>query len=109
MESSAVNAALAYARAISNAENAGNIPGDDLATDAAGAGGSFASLLQDAGKDMVAGGQTSEELSLRAVARDANVADVVAAVSNAEVTLETVVTVRDRIIQAYQDIIKMPI
>jgi flagellar hook-basal body complex protein FliE len=34
---------------------------------------------------------------------------VVAAVTNAEVTLQTVLAVRDRVIQAYQDIIRMPI
>jgi flagellar hook-basal body complex protein FliE len=34
---------------------------------------------------------------------------VVTAVSNAEVTLQTAVAVRDRVIQAYLDIIRMPI
>jgi flagellar hook-basal body complex protein FliE len=33
----------------------------------------------------------------------------VTAVTNAEVTLETAIAVRDRIIQAYQNIIRMPI
>jgi flagellar hook-basal body complex protein FliE len=34
---------------------------------------------------------------------------VVTAVSNAEVTLQTVVAVRDRVVAAYLDILKMPI
>jgi flagellar hook-basal body complex protein FliE len=34
---------------------------------------------------------------------------VVTAVTNAELTLETVVAVRDRVVQAYQDILRMPI
>ena len=35
--------------------------------------------------------------------------DVVTAVANAELTLETVVAIRDQVIQAYQEVIRMPI
>jgi flagellar hook-basal body complex protein FliE len=35
--------------------------------------------------------------------------DVVTAVSNAEMTLQTVVAVRDRVLNAYQEIMRMPI
>jgi len=35
--------------------------------------------------------------------------DVVTAVANAETTLETVVALRDRMISAYQDIMRMPV
>ncbi len=35
--------------------------------------------------------------------------DVVQAVSNAELTLQTVVAVRDRVVNAYQEIMRMPI
>ena len=31
------------------------------------------------------------------------------AVTNAEITLQTVVSIRDRVIQAYQEILRMPI
>ncbi len=41
--------------------------------------------------------------------KSTDVVDVVTAVTNAEVTLETAIAVRDRIIQAYQSIIRMPI
>jgi len=34
---------------------------------------------------------------------------VVTAVTNAEVTLQTVVAVRDKVISAYQDILRMPV
>jgi flagellar hook-basal body complex protein FliE len=34
---------------------------------------------------------------------------VVAAVSKAELALQTTVTIRDRVVQAYQDIMRMPI
>ena len=39
----------------------------------------------------------------------ADLVDVVTAVAAAEATLETVVTVRDQVIKAYQDILRMPI
>jgi flagellar hook-basal body complex protein FliE len=35
--------------------------------------------------------------------------DVVTAITSAEVTLQTVVAVRDKMIQAYQEILRMPI
>jgi flagellar hook-basal body complex protein FliE len=38
-----------------------------------------------------------------------DVVQVVNAVTAAELTLETVVAIRDRVISAYQDIMKMPI
>ncbi|MGB9349114.1 MAG: flagellar hook-basal body complex protein FliE, partial [Pseudolabrys sp.] len=39
----------------------------------------------------------------------ANIVDVVTAVSETEVAIDAVVAVRDRVIQAYEDIMKMPI
>ena len=38
-----------------------------------------------------------------------NLTDVVTALSRAELTLQTATAVRDRVVQAYQDIMKMPI
>ena len=38
-----------------------------------------------------------------------NLTDVVTALARAELTLQTATTVRDRVVQAYQDIMKMPI
>ena len=50
-----------------------------------------------------------ERQSLKAAAGTADLNDVVMAVGKAEMTLQTVVAVRDRVIQAYQEIIRMPI
>ena len=38
-----------------------------------------------------------------------DIRDVVMAVNNAEVTLQTAVAVRDKVIAAYQEIMRMPI
>ncbi len=50
-----------------------------------------------------------EEMAAKAVTGDADVTDVVQAVTSAELTLQTVVGVRDRMISAYQEIMRMPI
>jgi flagellar hook-basal body complex protein FliE len=51
----------------------------------------------------------SEAVSTQALAGKADITDLVTAVANAEMALNTVVAVRDRVITAYQDIIRMPI
>ena len=76
----------------------------------AGVGGqSFAALLQNIAEESVKTGTTSEVMGAKALAREAELVDVVTSVTNAEVTLETVMAIRDRLIQAYQEILKMPI
>lgn len=50
---------------------------------------------------------TAESMSAGAVAGKADLVDVVTAVSNAEMVLETVTTVRDRMLSAYQEIMRM--
>ena len=42
-------------------------------------------------------------------AGEANLVDVVSAVSQAEISLETAIAVRNRMIEAYQEIMRMPI
>ena len=48
-------------------------------------------------------------MSAMAVTGEADITDVVQAVTSAELTLQTVVAVRDRMISAYQEIMRMPI
>ena len=75
-----------------------------------GTGGqSFAELLKEVAGNSVQAGNRSEVLATKALVKEAELVDIVTAVSNAEMTLETVVAVRDRLIAAYQEIIKMPI
>lgn len=70
---------------------------------------SFGSLIKSAVDKVVATQKTSEAVSAQAVLGKANLTDVVQAVSEAEITLQTVMTVRDRLVSAYQDIMRMPI
>ncbi len=69
----------------------------------------FANILKDATQNAAAALHEGEAQSLRAAAGNADLNDVVAAVGKAELTLQTVVTLRDRIIQAYQEVLRMPI
>ena len=69
----------------------------------------FAEALREAAEGAVGALKAGETETLKAAAGQADVSDVVMAVSQAEITLETVVALRDRVIQAYQDIINMPI
>ncbi len=72
-------------------------------------GTDFASLVKDAASSAIAAGQRSEQVTMEALAGQADLTEVVVAVTNAEVTLQTVVAIRDRVIQAYQEIIRMPL
>lgn len=70
---------------------------------------SFGSLIKSAVDKVVQTQKASEDMSAQAVLGKANLTDVVQAVSEAEITLQTVMTVRDRLVAAYQEIMRMPI
>jgi len=74
-----------------------------------GAASGFSDLVKDALASAAEIGREAERQSLGAAAGTADLSEVVTAVANAEVALNAVVAVRDRVIQAYQDIIRMPI
>ncbi len=96
-------AVAAYTRALSKATNNG-------ADSGAGQGGaSFSDVLAQSLNGAIEVGRKGEQVSLRAIANQADLNEIVTAVSSAEMTLQTVVAIRDRVIQAYQDIIRMPI
>lgn len=74
-----------------------------------GGGGDFGNLLTRAMQDAVQVGQHAETQATQALAGGGNLAEVVQAVSRAELALQTTTAIRDRVVQAYQDIMKMPI
>jgi flagellar hook-basal body complex protein FliE len=69
----------------------------------------FAGLVKGAIGDALDIGKASENLSVAAINNKADLSQVVTAVSEADVALQTVVAVRDRVLEAYQSIIRMPI
>jgi flagellar hook-basal body complex protein FliE len=72
-------------------------------------GPSFSALLKDAVGSVVEAGRTSDAQTMAMTSGKANVMDVVTAVADTDVAVSTLVSVRDRVIQAYEDIMKMPI
>ena len=101
-----VNLAAAAATYARNAPT----PGDKGLGPRVGAGGGdFASLLRNAAEGAMDSLRAGEAKSLQAAAGTADINEVVMAVSKADLTLQTVVAVRDRVIQAYQDVLRMPI
>ena len=72
-------------------------------------GDDFASTLKGVAVETLSTMQNAENKTLLAAAGKADVTEVVTAMSEAEVTLQTVVAVRDKVVQAYQEILRMPI
>jgi flagellar hook-basal body complex protein FliE len=72
-------------------------------------GANFGAMVQDAIKNAVGTMRAGETAAAQGAAGKGDIVQVVNAVTQAELTLQTVVAIRDRVISAYQDIMKMPI
>ena len=72
-------------------------------------GGDFSSLLQGAVESVAQKGKAAEAQAMAVATGKADIVDVVTAVAESEAALETLVAVRDRVIAAYEDIMRMPI
>jgi flagellar hook-basal body complex protein FliE len=70
---------------------------------------SFASVLKEAIGSVNELGHKSDTQTRAMANGNANMVNVVTAVAETEVAIDAVVAVRDRVIQAYEDIMKMPI
>jgi len=99
-----VNAAYQAAQRIAAAGEQGGVPA---------IGGvappTFEKTLTDALHSAVGTMRVGETASAQGATGQGDLVGVVNAVTAAELTLETVVAIRDRVISAYQDIMKMPI
>jgi len=72
-------------------------------------GGTFSDALASAVKSATETLHAGEAASAQGATGKGDLVQVVNAVTAAELTLQTVVAIRDRVIGAYQDIMKMPI
>lgn len=86
---------------------AGSQPGMEARS--AAPGKSFKELMSEVGETAVKASAESEQMTAKAMVGKADLNEVVMAVTNADLALQTVVAVRDRVIQAYQEILRMPI
>lgn len=69
----------------------------------------FTSLLAAALGSVLEAGRRSDAQAQAVVAGKADIVDVVTAVAETEVAIQTLVSVRDRVIQSYEEIMRMPI
>lgn len=76
---------------------------------AASGTGDFGATLQRAMQGAVDDFHTADSKAMTALSGGGNLTDVVTALSRAQLTLQTATAIRDRVVQAYQDIMKMPI
>ena len=98
-------AAKAYAAAQGAASGA--VPNGVAGMESAGS--AFSSLVQTSINDAVNASRHSEKQMAAHTQGKAELVDVVTAVASAEASLETVIAVRDQVIAAYQEIMRMPI
>lgn len=96
-------ALAAYAKA------AGSVGESAGEADGAMPGQSFATVLEQTLGQAVEAGRRGEAAAVQAASGAAALQDVVEAVNAAELSLQAVVAVRDRLIAAYQEIMRMPI
>lgn len=71
--------------------------------------GGFGEALQQALGSVAKAGQEADALASAALTGGGNLTEVVTAIAKAELALQTTMAVRDRVVQAYQDIMRMPI
>ncbi len=76
----------------------------------AGSGGpNFGALLKDAIGTLGQTARNADTQTQAMAAGKSNIVDVVTAVAETEVAIDALVSVRDRVINAYEEIMKMPI
>lgn len=69
----------------------------------------FGQMVKEAVDTVVDKGQQADDKTMGMIEGKTGVVDVVTAVAETEVALETMVAVRDRVISAYEEIMRMPI
>jgi len=76
---------------------------------APGSGPSFGAVLKDVIDAVAAVAQKSDAQTQAVAAGKANMVDVVTAVAETETAFQTLISVRDKVIAAYEDVLKMQI
>jgi len=72
-------------------------------------GPDFAALVNESLNSVVEAGKTSDKAGLEMISGKGSVVDMVTAVSETELAMQSLVTVRDKVISAYEEIMRMPI
>jgi flagellar hook-basal body complex protein FliE len=70
---------------------------------------SFGSAITQALRQAVQTGSTADDQTIKTISGGGSLMEVVTALTHAEMTLRAATVIRDRVVQAYQDMIKAPI
>jgi flagellar hook-basal body complex protein FliE len=97
-------AALGAYRSLQNMPSAPSAPGTPDAPQA-----DFAEILAGAGKGAIEKAQAAEAVMTEGLAGGHTTQEVVQATLELEQTVQLAVSVRDKLVEAYQDIMRMPI
>jgi flagellar hook-basal body complex protein FliE len=103
-----ISSAMAAAKAYSQVQSGFAAPTKGL-MGAPSQGPDFAQLVQGAMKEVTETGRHAEQQMVAHTNGKAELVDVVTAVASAQSSLETALAVRDQVISAYQEIMRMPI
>ncbi|MCE9508355.1 MAG: flagellar hook-basal body complex protein FliE [Alphaproteobacteria bacterium] len=71
-------------------------------------GSAFGDLLKQSLQNTVESQHRSEKVSAAALSGKADMTDVLQALTNAEMALNTVLAVRDKVVQAYEQVMRTP-
>ncbi len=96
------DATSAYANTLNQLKKAGGENGE-------GGGAAFGDLLKQSLHAAIDAQHKSEKISGAALAGKADMTDVLQAVTDAEIALNTVLAVRDKVVQAYESVMRTPI
>lgn len=72
-------------------------------------GPSFGDILKESVNSAIGAQHKSEQVSAKALVGKADMTEVLQAVTDAEMALNTVLAVRDRVVQAYEQVMRTPI
>lgn len=95
-----VSVARAYQQAAKATQSSATQGGDQV---------DFGHLVQQAIREAGQTSQAAEQSAMQVAGGRGDIVDVVTAVAAAETQMETVIAVRDQVISAYQEILRMPI
>jgi flagellar hook-basal body complex protein FliE len=101
--------ALAATKAYANVQKALTVDPGQAAGQTLSPGGGFGDILKSAMTDAMQASKNAETQMVNQAQGKAQLIDVVTAVSSAEQSLSTVMAIRDQVISAYQEIMRMPI
>ena len=69
----------------------------------------FSTVLKNIASESVGSLQSAEQISLDGLGNKADIQAVVEAMAQAEMTVKTITAVRDKVVEAYQEILRMPV